>query len=175
MERKVQVMDQVTMTRSLARITHEIIERNEGCRDVVLLGVKKRGVAVAQALAQNILRFEGKQVPCGFLDVTPYRDDFTAEEKSLRATPSVIPCDIQNKVVVIVDDVFYTGRTARAAVQAVFALGRPKAVQLAVLIDRGHREIPIRPDYVGKNIPTAKHELVSVVTSGEDAGAYILG
>ncbi|MBQ3640123.1 MAG: bifunctional pyr operon transcriptional regulator/uracil phosphoribosyltransferase PyrR [Clostridia bacterium] len=159
---KAQIMDAATVRRTLARITHEIIERNNGAETICLVGVKSRGIPLAEALAENIERFEGKRVPVGFLDITRHRDDLTEEEKQAVRAECHIPCDIREKTVVIVDDVLYTGRTARAAMEAVFSIARPKAIQLAVLVDRGHRELPIRPDFVGKNVPTSQNEAVSV-------------
>ena len=169
---KAQIMDAATVRRSLARMTHEIIERNAGVEDICLVGVKTRGIPLAQALAENMEKFEGKRVPLGYLDITRHRDDLTEAEKQAVSAECHIPCDIREKTVVIVDDVLYTGRTARAAMEAVFSIDRPKAIQLAVLIDRGHRELPIRPDFVGKNVPTAQSEAVSVrldATDGETA------
>ena len=162
MSEKTQIMDEVTMRRSLARMTHEIIERNEGVQDVVLMGVVTRGVCLAMILQENIEKFEGVTVPVGHLDITLHRDDLSNEEKLKRSQESVFPCDITGKTVIIVDDVLYTGRTARAAMEAVITKGRPKYIQLAVLVDRGHRELPIRADFVGKNVPTAKSENVQV-------------
>ncbi|MDD6229162.1 MAG: bifunctional pyr operon transcriptional regulator/uracil phosphoribosyltransferase PyrR [Lactimicrobium massiliense] len=162
MSEKTQIMDEVTMRRSLARMTHEIIERNEGVQDVVLMGVVTRGVSLAMILQENIQKFEGVTVPVGHLDITLHRDDLSNEEKQKRSQESVFPCDITGKTVIIVDDVLYTGRTARAAMEAVITKGRPKYIQLAVLVDRGHRELPIRADFVGKNVPTAKSENVQV-------------
>lgn len=162
MSEKTQIMDEVTMRRSLARMTHEIIERNEGVQDVVLMGVVTRGASLATILQANIQKFEGVTVPVGHLDITLHRDDLSKEEKQKRSQESVFPCDITGKTVIIVDDVLYTGRTARAAMEAVITKGRPKYIQLAVLVDRGHRELPIRADFVGKNVPTAKSENVQV-------------
>ena len=162
MSEKTQIMDEVTMRRSLARMTHEIIERNEGVQDVVLMGVVTRGVSLATILQENIEKFEGVTVPVGHLDITLHRDDLSNEEKLKRSQESVFPCDITGKTVIIVDDVLYTGRTARAAMEAVITKGRPRYIQLAVLVDRGHRELPIRADFVGKNVPTAKSENVQV-------------
>lgn len=162
MSEKTQIMDEVTMRRSLARMTHEIIERNEGVQDVVLMGVVTRGVSLAMILQENIQKFEGVTVPVGHLDITLHRDDLSNEEKQKRSQGSVFPCDITGKTVIIVDDVLYTGRTARAAMEAVITKGRPRYIQLAVLVDRGHRELPIRADFVGKNVPTAKSENVQV-------------
>ncbi len=156
------IMDETAIARALARITHELIERNKGVSNVCLLGVKTRGVPLAQKLYENILRFEGVEVPVGYLDITLHRDDLSENEKTVSAGDCKFPCDIRDKTVIIVDDVMYTGRTARAAIEATFSYARPKELQLAVLIDRGHRELPIRPDYVGKNVPTSKSETVSV-------------
>lgn len=175
MERKAKIMDEAAMSRSIARITHEILERNRGVEGICLLGIKRRGIPLAQRLADNIQRFEGVKVPVGTLDVTPYRDD-----RKEGAEPTVVgefPCDMHNANVILVDDVIYTGRTVRSAIEAVFAKGRPRTIQLAVLIDRGHRELPIRPDFVCKNIPTAKSERVSVMMEeidGETA-VYLYG
>ena len=169
------IMDESAMRRALARITHEIIERNKGADEICLLGVRRRGIYLAEILAENIKRFEGVEVPFGHIDITLHRDDISDDDKKGLDKACVIPCDIREKTVVIVDDVVYTGRTARAALEAVFACARPKAVQLAVLIDRGHRELPIRPDYVGKNVPTSKNERISVAVSEIDGenGVYI--
>lgn len=162
MKQKAQIMDAAALSRAMARITHEIIERNQGVGNICLLGVKRRGIPLAAMLAQNIQRFEDVEVPLGYLDITKHRDDLTEEQKSDIVAECHIPCDIRERTVIIVDDVLYTGRTARAALEAVFAFARPQSVQLAVLVDRGHRELPIRPDYVGKNVPTSHSELVSV-------------
>ena len=174
--RKVKLMDKITVLRSLARIAHEIVERNDGTDDLVILGIKNRGVTLAQILIENLKKFYDIDIPCGYIDATIYRDDFTPEQKKIKASDSLIPCGIKGKTVIIVDDVLYTGRTARAAIEAVFAVGRPKAVRLAVLVDRGHREIPVRPDYIGKNVPTSRQEKISVVMDGEEAdcGVFIL-
>lgn len=174
-KRKAMVMDETALTRALARITHEIIERNRGAEEICLLGVKRRGIPLAARLAENIRRFEGVDVPLGHLDITLHRDDLSEADKQSAEGACHIPCDIREKTVVIVDDVLYTGRTARAALEAVFAYARPKAVQLAVLIDRGHRELPLRPDYVGKNVPTAKNEFIAVAVREIDGenGVYI--
>ena len=162
MKQKAQIMDVTALSRAMARITHEIIERNQGASSICLLGVKRRGIPLAAMLAENIKRFEGVEVPLGYLDITKHRDDLTEQEKNGTAAECHIPCDIRERTVIVVDDVMYTGRTARAALEAVFAHARPQAVQLAVLVDRGHRELPIRPDYVGKNVPTSRTETVSV-------------
>ena len=175
MKRKALIMDETAVRRAMARITHEVIERNKGAESVCLLGVKRRGIPLARMLAENIQKFEGVTVPCGHLDITLHRDDLSDTAKSAAAGECHIPCDIREKTVIIVDDVMYTGRTARAALEAVFTAARPREVQLAVLVDRGHRELPIRPDYVGKNLPTSKTELVDVLIDEIDGenGVYI--
>ncbi len=159
---RTQIMDETTLKRTMARITHEVLERNRGVEDLCVLGVKRRGVPLARMLCENIARFEGVNVPLGFLDITPRRDDLSEERKKELSTGSEIPFDIEDKIVILVDDVLYTGRTARAAIETVFGFGRPRTVQFVALIDRGHRELPIRPDYVGKNVPTSRSETVQV-------------
>ena len=159
---KAQIMDEAAINRALTRIAHEIIEKNKGVKDVVLIGIQRRGVPLANRLANNIKKYEGVEVPVGILDITLYRDDLStlAEHPVINSTD--IPFDINGKILVMVDDVLYTGRTARAAMDALIDLGRPKAIQFAVLVDRGHRELPIRADYVGKNLPTSRSEVVNV-------------
>ncbi|MBQ6830592.1 MAG: bifunctional pyr operon transcriptional regulator/uracil phosphoribosyltransferase PyrR [Clostridia bacterium] len=168
MEHKIKLMDEAAVARSLARITHEISERNRGVEGICLLGVKRRGVPIAKRLAENMKKFEGVTVPVGSIDITLYRDDLTETDDLPTAEACDIPCDVRTHHVIIVDDVMFTGRTARAAMEAVFRYGRPRSLQLAVLIDRGHRELPIRPDFVGKNIPTAKSERVFVMLAEHD-------
>lgn len=154
-------MDRAAVERSLARITHEIIEKNKGASDIVLLGIKRRGVPLAKILAANIEKFEGTKVPIGSVDITPYRDDRGGENIGDKPGEE-LPFSVTEKHVILVDDVISTGRTVRAAIEAVISHGRPRTVQLAVLVDRGHRELPFRPDFVGKNIPTSKSEVISV-------------
>lgn len=147
--------------RAIARLAHEIVERNAGTQDLVLVGLRTRGIPLARRLQLRIEGFEGVEIPIGELDITLYRDDIHQRvPRSL--SPTSIPVDIANKTVVLVDDVLYTGRTIRAALDALIDLGRPQAIQLVCLVDRGHRELPIRPDYVGKNVPTSRHEKVAV-------------
>ena len=168
MKLKSSIMDEAAVHRSLTRITHEIIEKNNGAEDLCLLGIRRRGVPLAAQLADNLRRFEGVQVPLGSIDISLYRDDLT-ELSDLPSTGDTdIPFEITGKKLILVDDVIYTGRTARAAIDAVFHYGRPRLIQLAVLIDRGHRELPIRPDYVGKNIPTSHTEVISVLVDEYD-------
>jgi len=159
---KAQILDQDGIRRALTRIAHEIIERNKGTDDIVLVGIRRRGAPLAGRLAERILEIEGRTVPVGLLDITLYRDDLStmAHQPRVRSTEVLFP--VAGKKVVLVDDVICTGRTIRAALDAVMDLGRPRVIQLAVLIDRGHRELPIRADYVGKNVPTARKEAVSV-------------
>ncbi|HUZ56074.1 MAG TPA: bifunctional pyr operon transcriptional regulator/uracil phosphoribosyltransferase PyrR [Streptosporangiaceae bacterium] len=158
--------------RALSRIGHEILERTDGARDVVLLGIPTRGVPLARRLAARLDQTEGVRVPVGSLDITLYRDDLRLRPARTLGHTEVPGSGIDGMVVVLVDDVLYSGRTVRAALDALGDLGRPRAVQLAVLVDRGHRELPIRPDYVGKNLPTSKREAVRVLlteTDGEDS------
>ncbi len=175
MAERTQIMDRQTVNRVIARISHEILERNHGVEGVCVLGVKRRGVPIAKRICECLKAFEGVIVPFGELDITYQRDDLTEQKKKEVATNSIIPIDITNKTVIIVDDVLYTGRTAKASIETVFKYGRPNAVQYVVLVDRGHRELPIRPDYVGKNVPTSKHETVLVRFDevDNDTGVYI--
>lgn len=156
------VLDAEQIERALARITYEILERNKGTKGLVLVGIRSLGVELAARLAAKVAEIEGVEVPTGIIDITLYRDDLTrsAEQPQLKATDIRFPID--DRQVVLVDDVLYTGRTVRAALDALMDFGRPHVVQLAVLVDRGHRELPIRPDYIGKNLPTAQNESVHV-------------
>jgi pyrimidine operon attenuation protein/uracil phosphoribosyltransferase len=154
------IMTSADIRRTLARISHEIIEHNRSSSNLVLVGVHTRGVPLAERLAVNIERFESLKVPVGCLDIGPYRDDREQNGNTVHHRTD-IP-DIEEKSVILVDDVLYTGRSIRAAMEALIDRGRPQSIQLAVLVDRGHRELPIRPDYVGKNVPTAKHEEIQV-------------
>jgi pyrimidine operon attenuation protein / uracil phosphoribosyltransferase len=160
------------MRRALARIGHEILERTDGAKDVVLLGIPTRGVPLARRLAARLELTEGLHVPVGSLDVTLYRDDLRLRPARALGRTEVPAAGIDDKTVILIDDVLYSGRTVRAALDALSAIGRPRTVQLAVLVDRGHRELPIRPDYVGKNLPTSRREAVRVLlteTDGEDS------
>lgn len=162
MELKATLMTSEEMTRALKRISHQILENNQGADNIVFLGIRRRGVPLAKVLAGNVRTIEGREVPVGDLDITLYRDDLSEICPDPVISGSDIPFDINGKDVILVDDVLYTGRTARAALDATSKYGRAATIQLAVLIDRGHRELPIRADYVGKNVPTSKSETVAV-------------
>ena len=162
MELKATLMTSEEMTRALKRISHQILENNQGADNIVFLGIRRRGVPLEKVLAGNIRTIEGREVPVGDLDITLYRDDLSEICPDPVISGSDIPFDINGKDVILVDDVLYTGRTARAALDATSKYGRAATIQLAVLIDRGHRELPIRADYVGKNVPTSKSETVAV-------------
>lgn len=159
---KAQIMDQQSFERTLVRISHQIIEKNHGVEDLCLIGIKTRGVPLAKRIAANIKNIEGVDVPVGELDITMHRDDRTAQPEQPIISDSYIPFSVAEKTVVLVDDVIFTCRTARAALDAVMAIGRPSRVQLFCMIDRGHAELPIKADYVGKNIPSSLSELVQV-------------
>lgn len=167
------LMDETAIRRALTRIAHEILEKNKGIGDCLLIGIRTRGVYLAERLAAKIEEIEGTPIPWGELDVTPYRDDRSAatEKNCAEQLKMSHPVSIQDKKVILFDDVLYTGRTIRAAMDALMDCGRPRMIQLAVLADRGHRELPIRPDYIGKNIPTSRSEQIEVAlmeTDGKD-------
>ncbi len=165
---KALIMDKVALQRALKRIAHEIIEKNKGAENVALIGIHRRGVPIAKRIAGYIKEFEGQSVDIGTLDITFYRDDLSllADHPVIKGTD--IAFDINKKTIVLCDDVLYTGRTVRAALDAMMDMGRPNNIQLAVIVDRGHRELPIRADYIGKNIPTSKNEVISVHVSEFD-------
>ena len=155
-------MDEAALNRALMRISHEITEKNKGVENVVLAGILRRGETIARRIRDNVRKIEDRDLPVGSIDIRFYRDDLTHLEDSPRVKQTSLPFDVTGRDVVLIDDVIYTGRTVRAAIEALFSCGRPRSIQLAVLIDRGHRELPIRPDYVGKNIPTSRTELIEV-------------
>jgi pyrimidine operon attenuation protein/uracil phosphoribosyltransferase len=160
--------------RALVRVAHEIVEQNRGARDLILVGMRTRGVPLAQRIADAIRDFEGEEVPVGALDIGLYRDDLPARGMEVEIKPSDMPEDIAGKRVVLVDDVLYTGRSLRAALDALIDYGRPQRIQLAVLVDRGHRELPIRADFVGKNIPTSQQDEVLVRLEETDGADEVL-
>ena len=162
MKVKTQLMDEVAMQRSIKRISHEIIEKNINLDETILIGIKTRGTPLAKRISTNLLSLENKKVPVEELDISLYRDDLTEIDEKPNLNSDGITVDVKGKIIIICDDVIYTGRTARAAIDAIMSHGRPKIIYLVALIDRGHREIPIRPDFVGKNVPTSSNEVVSV-------------
>ena len=162
MKLKAQLMDDVTVKRALTRLSYEIIEKSEDLDKVVLAGIHTRGIPISEILRDNIEKNTGKRLPLCTLDITFYRDDLSKKREIPEVKGSLFPVDINGKEVIICDDVLYTGRTCRAAIDSIFAKGRPKRISLCVLIDRGHRELPIRPDYIGKNVPTSQKEVVKV-------------
>ena len=159
---KARLMDEQAVSRALKRISHEILEKNHGADNLCLIGIMRRGVPLSRIIADNIEAIEGTRVDTGALDITFYRDDLTHDNPDPVLHQTDIPFDITGKKIVLVDDVLYTGRTARAAMDALMSIGRAASIQLAVLVDRGHRELPIRGDYVGKNVPTSQSERISV-------------
>ena len=171
---KTVLMDADGIRRALVRISHEIVERNKGVENLVIVGIRTRGVPIAERLAATIGKIEGQQPPVGVLDITLHRDDLSMLAYQPIVHPTELPVDITDQTVVLVDDVLYTGRTIRAALDALIDMGRPRAIQLAVLIDRGHRELPIRADFVGKNVPTAAREVVSVQLQGTDGSEKVV-
>ena len=162
MNLKAQILDEIAVDKALKRLSHEIIENCEDLSNVVFVGIKTRGVPLAKILAKYVEQFSSVSIPVGELDITLYRDDLSTVSDKAILTDTKIEFPIQNKDVILVDDVIYTGRTIRAAIDGIFKLGRPNRIMLAVLIDRGHRELPIRGDFVGKNVPTSHHELIAV-------------
>lgn len=176
MQLKARLMDEAAMNRALMRIAHEISEKNKGAQNIVLVGVKRRGVPISQRIRDNIKKIEDIEVPCGIVDISFYRDDLSRISESPVAKKTEFDFDVTDRDVVLVDDVLYTGRTARAAIEAVFSAGRPRSIQFAVLVDRGHRELPIRADFVGKNVPTSRSELIEVRLPEFDgeSGVYLM-
>ncbi|SDD40990.1 bifunctional pyr operon transcriptional regulator/uracil phosphoribosyltransferase PyrR [Sporomusa acidovorans] len=171
---KATIMDAQAIKRALTRVSHEIVERNKGVSDVVLVGIRTRGVPLAKRIAEEIKRIEGVDLPVGVLDITLYRDDLSTLAYQPIVHETLIPFSINDKKVVLIDDVLFTGRTVRAALDAIIDIGRPSAIQLAVLIDRGHRELPVRADYVGKNVPTSRKEIVSVQLTSTDNNEQVV-
>ena len=159
---KAEIMDYNSITRAVNRIAHEIVENNDGAADIALIGIQRRGVPLAQMIAGKLAALEGLKIPVGILDITFYRDDLTLRSEHPVVNDTIIEFSITNKSIILVDDVIFTGRTVRAAIEALMDFGRPRRIQLAVLVDRGHRELPIHADYVGKNVPTSRSEMINV-------------
>lgn len=161
-EERIQLMDGETVRRTVMRISHEIVEKNRGTEGLVLVGICRRGAPLAEMIRENIRQIEGVEIPCGTLDIQFYRDDLAPAADAPVLKKAEMPFSVADRRVVLVDDVLFTGRTVRAAIEAIFSVGRPRSIQLAILVDRGHRELPFRADYVGKNIPTSLRETVAV-------------
>jgi len=162
MYEKSMLMDETAVQRALTRIAHEIVEKNKGLKDLVLIGIQRRGVPMAHRIAKILEQIEGEMPEVGVLDITFYRDDLSKLSSHPVVNGTDIPFNINDKTIILIDDVLYTGRTVRAAIEAVFDMGRPASIQLAIMIDRGHRQLPFRADYVGKNIPTSNTESIHV-------------
>jgi pyrimidine operon attenuation protein / uracil phosphoribosyltransferase len=174
---KSQIMDDAAISRTLKRIAHEIIEQNKGLENIYLIGIRSRGVPIAKRLADYLQEIEGKEIPVGVLDITLYRDDLTTISHQPVIKGSKIDFDVEGKILILTDDVLFTGRTVRAAIDAILDFGRPAKIELAVMIDRGHRELPIKADYVGKNVPTSAEEIIKVSLKeldGEDSVKIVL-
>lgn len=165
---KTKIMDEIALKRALTRMAHEIIERNKGVNNLAVIGIRRRGGPLAERLAAKIEEIEGIKVPVGVLDITLYRDDLTTLSSQPQVHRTEVDFDINDMIIVLVDDVLFTGRTVRAAMDAIIDLGRPQCIQLAVLIDRGHRELPIKADFIGKNTPTSKMEIITVMVKEYD-------
>ncbi len=176
LKEKAKIMDSADFKRTLMRLAHEIIEKNDGIQNLMLLGIRRRGVPLAERLSNLIETIEGVKPPVGELDITLYRDDLSMVSPQPLVHKTVVPNPVNDSTIVVVDDVLYTGRTTRAALEAIFDLGRPVKVQLAVVIDRGHRELPIKPDFVGKNVPTSIKEVIEVRVTEVDSedSVYIM-
>lgn len=171
---KNRIMDEDGIRRAISRISHEIVEKNKGTKDLLLVGIRTRGVPLAERIQEKIAEFEEVTLPLGLLDITLYRDDLSTIDVQPVLHETRVPFSIEGKTIILIDDVLYTGRTARAALDALIDLGRPQKIQLAVLIDRGHRELPIRADYVGKNVPTSRREIISVCLQEIDGSEEVL-
>lgn len=168
LRRKAVIANEEEMRRAILRISHEIVERNKGTSDLALVGIRRRGVPLARRIQETIRGIEGAEVPLGVVDITLYRDDLRTISPQPVVHSTELPFEVEDRVLILVDDVLFTGRTVRAAIGALMDYGRPRAIQLAVLVDRGHRELPVRADYVGKNVPTSRREIVEVEIVEED-------
>lgn len=173
---KAVIMSADDMKRAVKRMAHEIVEANKGVENLVVLGIQRRGVPLARMLVEAIKEIEGTKVPQGSLDITFYRDDLSTMGPAPEVASTEMPFDVTEKLIILVDDVLYTGRTVRAALDVIMEWGRPQAIRLAVLVDRGHRELPIRPDFVGKNVPTSQREIIKVkVKDFDDREEVVIG
>ena len=173
---KAVIMNAAEMNRAIKRMAHEIIEANKGTDNLVILGIQRRGVPLARMLGEAIKSVEGTELPQGALDITFYRDDLSTLGPTPQVSSTEMPFDVNRKIIILVDDVLYTGRTVRAALDVIMDWGRPEAIRLAVLVDRGHRELPIRPDFVGKNVPTSQREIIKVkVKEFDDKAEVVVG
>ena len=171
---KAVIMNASDMARAVKRMAHEVIEANKGVDNLVLLGIQRRGVSLAKMMSEAINQVEGREVQRGSLDITFYRDDLSTLGPSPQVSSTEMPFDVNEKIIILVDDVLYTGRTVRAALDVIMDWGRPQAIRLAVLVDRGHRELPIRPDFVGKNVPTSHKEIIKVRVQDFDAAEEVV-
>ena len=173
---KAVIMSADDMARAIKRMAHEVIEANQGAENLVLLGIQRRGVPLARRLGESIKQVEGTDIPSGSLDITFYRDDLSKLGPTPQVASTEMPFDVNEKIIILVDDVLYTGRTVRAALDVIMDWGRPQAIRLAVLVDRGHRELPIRPDFVGKNVPTSQREIIKVkLQEYDEAEEVVIG
>ncbi|MBR1797236.1 MAG: bifunctional pyr operon transcriptional regulator/uracil phosphoribosyltransferase PyrR [Clostridiales bacterium] len=173
-QNEVPILSEADMNRAIVRISHEIIEHNQGLEKVALIGIQRRGVPLAKMIRNNLEEIEGVKVPLGILDITFYRDDLSMLSAHPVVNGTDIPFDVNGSRIILVDDVLYTGRTIRSAIDNIFDMGRPDSIQLAILIDRGHRQLPIRADYVGKNVPTSVHERIEVEVDDVDGRTQVL-
>jgi pyrimidine operon attenuation protein/uracil phosphoribosyltransferase len=171
---KAQILDGAEMDRAVVRIAHEILERNHGVEDLAIIGIQRRGVSIAREIAAAMESIEGREIPLGTLDITFYRDDLSTLGPAPNVGTTELPLDINDKTLILADDVLYTGRTVRAAMNELMDYGRARGIQLAVLIDRGHRELPIRADYVGKNVPTSRREIIKVMVEEFDGVRQVM-
>lgn len=168
------ILDELAMNRAITRISHEILEKNKSAKNLAIIGIKTRGVPIAQRISDKIFEIDGVKVDTGLIDITMYRDDLSRIDEQPTVRSSKLDFEVRDRIIVLVDDVIFTGRTVKAGMDAVTDIGRPKAIQLAVLIDRGHRELPIKPDFVGKNVPTSKNEVVKVNIKEVDSKDFVL-
>ncbi|MCQ2534477.1 MAG: bifunctional pyr operon transcriptional regulator/uracil phosphoribosyltransferase PyrR [Clostridia bacterium] len=171
---KATLMDEAAINRALVRISHEILEKNEGLDNLALIGIQRRGVSMAKRIKENLEQIEGKEIPMGILDITFYRDDLSILAHHPIVNGTTIPFDVNGKKIVLIDDVLFSGRTIRSAIEAIFDYGRPQQIQLAILIDRGHRQLPFRADFVGKNVPTSLSEQIHVEFEDFDGNNQVL-